>query len=204
MAATNRPINNDTARTLGLKTGSQVSVQGVHTTMTGHRPARMTATAGDLVLPSKYLALDLSKLARSCGRPLDGLLGADFIHGRVVMFDFASHQLRFVELASPAKSDTVVPLKASRDGFCVPVGVDDRRPQWMRLDTGCATDLQWETSDLTTSAQSDKPAIGLAELAIPQAKTTVSLGEQRFDQVPTGIHAIPFSPVKPDWLAMVC
>ena len=58
----------------------------------------------------------------------------------------------------------------------------------MRLDTGCATALQWVTADLKTSAQSDKPAIGLAELAIPQAKTTVSLGGKQFDQVPTGIH----------------
>lgn len=181
-------INNDTARALGLKTGSRISVQGVHTTMTGHWPARLTVTAGDLVLPSEYLALDLSKLARSCGRPLDGLLGADFIQGRVVEIDFASRQLRFRDAVSLSKSDTVMPLKIGRDGFCVPVGVNAGEPQWMRLDTGCATALQWVTADLKTSAQSDKPAIGLAELAIPQAKTTVFFGGKRFDQVPTGIH----------------
>jgi hypothetical protein len=181
-------INSDTAKTLGLKTGSRIGVQGVHTTMTGHWPARLTATAGDLVLPSEYLALDLSKLARSCGRPLDGLLGADFIQGRVVEIDFESRQLRFVEAVSPSKSDTVVPLKVGRDCLCVPVGVNAGKPQWMRLDTGCATALQWVTSDIKTSSQSDKPAIGLAELAIPQAETTVALGAARFDRVPTGIH----------------
>jgi hypothetical protein len=181
-------INADTARTLGLKTGSRISVQGVHATMTGHWPARLTATAGNIVLPPEYLALDLSKLARSCGRPLDGLLGADFIQGRVVEIDFASRQLRFVEVVSPSESDTVVPLKVGRDGLCVPVGVNAGKSQWMRLDTGCATALQWVTSDIKTSSQSEKPAIGLAELAIPQAETTVSLGGKQFDQVPTGIH----------------
>jgi hypothetical protein len=79
-------------------------------------------------------------------------------------------------------------LTICRDGFCVPVCVNDSKSQWMRLDTGCATALQWVTSDLKTSSRSDKPAIGLAELAIPQAETTVILGGQRFDQVPTGIH----------------
>jgi hypothetical protein len=141
-----------------------------------------------MVLPSEYLALDLSKLACSCGRPLDGLLGADFIQGRVVEIDFASRQLRFVEAVSPSKSDIVVPLKVGRDGLCVPVGVNDGKSQWMRLDTGCATALQWVTADIKTSSLSDKPAIGLAKLAIPQAETTVSLGGKRFDQVPTGIH----------------
>jgi hypothetical protein len=181
-------INNNTARTLGLKTGSRISVQGVDTTMTGHWPARLTATAGNIVLPAKYLALDLSKLARSCGRPLDGLLGADFIQGHVVAIDFASSQLRFVESVSPSESDTVVPLKIGCDCFCVPVAVNAGKPQWMRLDTGCATALQWVTADIKTSSQSDKPAIGLARLAIPQAETTVSLGGKQFDQVPTGIH----------------
>jgi hypothetical protein len=181
-------INNDTARTLGLKTGNRINVQGVHATLTGHWPARLAATVGGLVLPSEYLALDLSKLAHSCGRPLDGLLGADFIRGRVVEIDFAPRQLRFAEAVSPSKSDTVVPLKIGRDGLCVPVGVNAGKPQWMRLDTGCATALQWVTTDLKTSSQSDQPAIGLAELAIPQAETTVSLGGKRFDQVPTGIH----------------
>src|ERR1700690_2262638 len=112
-------INNHTARTLGLETGNRISVQGVHATMTGHWPARLAATAGGMVLPAEYLALDLSKLARSCGRPLDGLLGADFIGGRVVEIDFAAHQIRFVEAVSPSKSDIVVPLKICGDCLCV-------------------------------------------------------------------------------------
>jgi hypothetical protein len=181
-------INGSTAKALRLKTGNWISVQGVHATMTGHWPTRLTAKAAGVTLPSEYLALDLSKLARSCGRPLDGLLGADFVRGRVVQIDFASQQIRFPDEVSPAVSDTVVPLELRRHSLCVSIGVNDAKNQWVRLDTGCATALQWVTSDIKTSSQSGKPAIGLTKLAIPQAETTVSLGGKRFEQVPTGIH----------------
>lgn len=181
-------INTGTAKALRLKTGNWIRVQGVHATMTGHWPARLTAKAGDLVLPSEYLALDLRKLARSCGRPLDGLLGADFVRGRVVQIDFASHQIRFPDEVSLAASDTMVPLELRRNSLCVSIGVNGAKNQWVRLDTGCATALQWVTSDIKTSSQSGKPAIGLTRLAIPQAETTVFLGGMRFEQVPTGIH----------------
>jgi hypothetical protein len=174
-------INAGTAKALRLKTGNRISVQGVHATMTGHWPARLTAKA-------EYLALDLSKLARSCGRPLDGLLGADFVRGRMVQIDFASHQIRFPDEVSPAASDTVVPLELRRNSLCVSIGVNDAKNQWVRLDTGCATALQWVTTDKKMSSKSEKTAIGLAKLNIPQTATTVFLGGQRFDQVPTGIH----------------
>ena len=181
-------INAGTAKALRLKTGNWISVQGVHATMTGHWPTRLTAQAAGVVLPSEYLALDLSKLARSCGRPLDGLLGADFVRGRVVQIDFASHQIRFPDEVSPAASDMVVPLELRRNSLCVSIGVNDAKHQWVRLDTGCATALQWVTSGPVESVKPEKPAIGLIALAIPQAETRVSLGGSHFDHVPTGIH----------------
>jgi hypothetical protein len=156
--------------------------------MTGHWPVKLEATAEGLALPDKYLALDLSKLSHSCGRPLDGLLGADFFRGRVVQIDFASQQIRFPDEISPAASDTVVPLELHRNSICVSIGINGRERQWVRLDTGCATALQWMTADSKTHRQSDKPAVGLTKLAIPQAETTVALGATRFDRVPTGIH----------------
>jgi hypothetical protein len=181
-------INSGTAKALGLKTGNRINVQGVHTTMTGHWPAWLTAKAGNVVLPSEYLALDLSKLARSCRRPLDGLLGADFVRGRVVQIDFASHQIRFPDEVSPTASNTVVPLELAGKSIYVSIGINGRERQRVRLDTGCATALQWVTADTKTFHQSDKPAVGLTKLAIPQAETTVLLGTTHFDRVPTGIH----------------
>ena len=181
-------INADTAAALGLAAGRRIRVQGVQATTTGHWPVRLAAKAGNVDLPSKYLSLDLSQLALSCGRPLDGLLGADFIQGKVVEIDFQSHLIRFREQISPAKSDVDLPLKASGKCFCVSVRVNNGQSQWVRLDTGCATALQWVTADAEVRAQSAIPAIGLAGLAIPQTQTTVSLGGKQFDQVPTGIH----------------
>jgi len=181
-------INADTAAVLGLSAGEKIHVQGVQAATTGHWPVRLAAKAGNVDLPSKYLSLDLSRLAHSCSRPLDGLLGADFIQGKVVEIDFQSHLIRFRKQISPAKSDIYLPLKISGKCFCVSVRVNNGQSQWVRLDTGCATALQWVTADAEVRAQSAIPAIGLAGLAIPQTQTTVSLGGKQFDQLPTGIH----------------
>lgn len=184
-------INADTAAVLGLQGGSKISVRGVDTTATGRWPVKLKATADKLTLPSQYLSLDLSQLALSCGRPLDGLLGADFIHGHVVEIDFESHQLRFLKRVRPATTDTVLPLKICHDCFCVPVAVNEERHQWMRLDTGCATALQWVTGNSQPSTDTKTPAIGLTGTIIPQTKTTVSIGKHQFVDVPTGIHHRP-------------
>jgi predicted aspartyl protease len=181
-------INADTAAVLGLSAGEKIHVQGVQAATTGHWPVRLAAKAGNVDLPSKYLSLDLSRLAHSCSRPLDGLLGADFIQGKAVEIDFQSHLIRFREQISPAKSDVDLPLKDSGKCFCVSVRVNNGQSQWVRLDTGCATALQWVTADAEVRAQSAIPAIGLAGLAIPQTQTTVSLGGKQFDQVPIGLH----------------
>jgi hypothetical protein len=181
-------LNADTVTALGLAAGSEIQVQGVETATTGHWPVQLAAKAGGLALPTKYLSLDLSRLAQSCSRPLDGLLGADFMAGKIVEIDFSTHLIRFREKISLAKTDIELPLKASGQCFCVPLRVNHGAKQWVRLDTGCATALQWVTADAGVAAKSTKPAIGLAGLAIPQTQTTVSLGGKQFDQIPTGIH----------------
>ena len=181
-------INAGTVKRLGLSAGRARHVQGVQATTTGHWPVRLSAKAGKVELPLNYLSLDLSQLANSCRRPLDGLLGADFLQGKVVEIDFQSRLIRFCKQVSPAKSDLDLPLKATGHCFCVPVRVNSQKPQWVRLDTGCATPLQWVTADAWARTQSKIPAVGVAGLFIPQAQTTVALGEKQFEQVATGIH----------------
>lgn len=182
-------LNADTAASLGLSAGRKIKVQGVQATTTGRWPVRLAARAGNVDLPRKYLSLDLSQLAHSCSRPLDGLVGADFIQGKIVEIDFETHLIHFREQISPAKSDENLPLKVSGNCFCVPACINDKPQQWVRLDTGCATALQWVTSDAGGSIKSHKPAIGLAGLSIPQTLSTVSLGQKQFDHIPTGIHS---------------
>ncbi len=181
-------INADTAKSLGLAAGEKIRVQGVEATTTGHWPVPLAASAGGMGLPAQYLSLDLSGLAHSCERPLDGLLGADFIQGKVVEIDFQSHLIRFREAVSPAESDIELPLKFSRDSFCAPVSINNGPTRWLRIDTGCATALQWVSADAAARTKSKKSAIGLTGLAIPQTQTTVSLGGMQFKQVPTGLH----------------
>jgi hypothetical protein len=70
----------------------------------------------------------------------------------------------------------------------VPVGVNGRKAQWVRLDTGCASALQWVASDVNSEECMRRPAIGLTELCVPQTETTVEVGGHRFQKVPTGIQ----------------
>lgn len=184
-------INDDTTAKLGLSTGDKIQVQGVQTVTTGRWPVKLSAKAGQVKLPGKYLSLDLSQLSQACKRPLDGLLGADFIRGKIVEIDFVSHLITFREAITRAKSDIELPLKESGACFCLPIQVNDELKQWVRLDTGCATALQWVTAEVGMGMHSTIPAIGLTGMAIPQASTTVSLGERQFENVATGIHKTP-------------
>lgn len=181
-------INSDTAKVLRLTGGRTIHVNGVNTTAVGQWPVKLSAKAGRLNLPSKYLSLDLSQLALSCGRPVDGLLGADFLRSRVVEIDFKNHRLRILKSAASTKGDVILPIKHCGDCYVVSVTINNQKNQSLRLDTGCASPIQWVTGDSHGSVQATTPAIGLAACLIPQTKTTISLGDVTFGHVATGIH----------------
>ena len=188
-------LNLNTARRIGLKLGDQVAVHGVDATLTGYWQQHLAAKAGDVRLPSEYLAVDLEKLSHSCERPVDGLLGADFFRGRVVQIDFDAQKIRLLKQDRIAQSDNFLPLEFRPCGMRVPIVVNGHAKQWVRLDTGCATPLQWVTSDVKPEQCSGRQmAIGLTEISIPQTKTTVGLGEWNFKNVPTGLHASAIFP----------
>ncbi|MBI3415274.1 MAG: clan AA aspartic protease [Verrucomicrobia bacterium] len=181
-------LNLNTAQRLGLKLGSKVSVTGVSATLTGNWPVKLSAKASGIELPGQFLALDLSKLSGACSRSVDGLVGADFFHDRVVEIDYVAQKLRVLN-AVPCGADTnSIPLEVRRCGLRVPVQVNGGKRQWVRLDTGCATAFQWVTSKVRLEKCTSKLAVGLAELAIPQTMTGVRLGDHYLDTVPTGLH----------------
>jgi hypothetical protein len=180
-------INLNTAKRIGLKLGQEVTVRGVDTKMTGYWQQRMSAKVGDVTLPTEYLAVDLEKLSRSCERPVDGLVGADFFRERVVQIDFDAQKIRLLKPDKTVKSDGALPLQLRSCGMRVPISVNGHERQWVRLDTGCATALQWVTSVVPDQC-THQMAIGLTEVSIPQAKTTVGIGEHQFESVPTGLH----------------
>lgn len=186
-------INLNTAKRIGLKLGRQVTVRGVDTMLTGYWQQHLSAKVGGVRLPREYLAVDLEKLSRSCEQPVDGLVGADFFRGRVVQIDFDAQKIRLLKPEKAEKSDNALPLKSLSCGMRVPISVNGRDPQWVRLDTGCATALQWVTSEVPDQC-THQMAIGLAEISIPQTKTSVGIGEHQFSDVPTGLHEKPIFP----------
>jgi hypothetical protein len=184
-------LNTTTAERLKLKSGRKVNVCGVETTLTGYWLDPISATANLVQLPANYLAVDLQKLSKSCARPVDGLLGADFFRGRVVQIDFVAQRIRILSSRAAQTCDDALALQLRPCGMRVPVTINGRKSQWLRVDTGCVSPLQWVTSKVRAEDCSRKTAIGLTELSIPQTTTTVQIGSHQFQNVPTGIHEKP-------------
>jgi len=182
-------INLSTAKRMGLKLGRQVTVHSVQAVLTGYWQQHVSAKVGDVPLPSEYLAVDLEKLSGSCERPVDGLVGADFFRGRTVQIDFEAQNIRLLKSDKLRRADGALPLQLRSCGMRVPITVNGHKRQWVRLDTGCASALQWVTSDVNRAeCIGQKMAIGLVEVSIPQTLTTVGLAENEFVKVPTGLH----------------
>jgi hypothetical protein len=85
----------------------------------------------------------------------------------------------------------IVKLKLNRGVMLASVGIDDHKPQWLRVDTGCASALQWVVRGRKTTARNNGVSVGLTELNIPATATTVTLGSLTFDAVPTWLHRQP-------------
>jgi hypothetical protein len=184
-------VNLQTAKRLGMKLGHRVDVRGVGSSTDGFWPQRLQATAGGVELPKECLAVDLAELSRACECGVDGLLGADFFHDRVVQIDYGASKIRLLPSSSATRSVSVVKLKVNRGALLASVGVDDGKPQWLRVDTGCASSLQWVVRGRKTATQNGGVSVGLTELSIPSTTTTVKLGSAIFDSVPTGLHQEP-------------
>jgi hypothetical protein len=182
-------INALTSEKLGLRGGRAVNVMGVGTAATGVWPRTLDARAGQTDLPRNYLMLDLGKLGEACTHAtVDGIVGADFFHERIVQIDYQKKVVRILA-ESPAESGTqVLPLKIRPCGMLVSVRIHDSKPQWVRLDTGCAAALQWVTGSIRPEECTRRVAVALTALSIPTTETTVTLGGVRFERVPTDLQ----------------
>jgi len=181
-------INLSTAKRIGLKLGRKVAVHGVESVLAGYWQHQVSAKVGDIELPHDYLAVDLEKLSSLCERRVDGLLGVDFFRGRVVQIDFDVQMIRLLNAEHADKADDALPLQLRPYGMLLPISVSGHEDQWVRLDTGCTAALDWVTSDVKPEQCTRQMAIGLAEISISQTKTTVEIGRQQFEGVPTGLH----------------
>ena len=184
-------LNLRTAKRLGVKLGQRVDVRGVGSSTEGFWPQRLQATAGGVELPKKCLSVDLAELSKACDCGVDGLLGADFFQDRVVQIDFGERKIRLLPSSHATGAVSVVKLKVNRGALLASVGVDDSKRQWLRVDTGCTSALQWVVSGRKAATRNVGVSVGLTELNIPSTTTTVKLGSAIFDSVPTGLHRQP-------------
>ena len=187
-------INLRTAKRLDVKLGQRVDVRGVGSSAEGFWPQRLAATAGGVELPKECLAVDLAELSKVCDCGVDGLLGADFFKDRVVQIDFTARKIRLLPSSKVTGAVNVVKLKVTRGALLASVGVDDSKRQWLRVDTGCTSALQWVASGRKPATRNGGVSVGLTELNIPATTTTVKLGSATFDSVPTGLHRQPIFP----------
>jgi len=182
-------IDQHVAERRGLRGGQHVTVAGVQAATTGFWPIRVSAKIGDVPLPHNYLAIDLTTLSRACATPVDGLLGADFFHGKVVQFDFRE---RVIRILTPDQGQKLqgesLALEIRSCGMRVPVSINGGKPQWLRLDTGCAAPLHWVTSSVEPKDCRRELAIGLAELSLPTVTVSAGLGSNRFEHIGAVIH----------------
>jgi hypothetical protein len=112
----------------------------------------------------------------------------DFFKRRVVEIDFVSQRIRCLQ-SSPSTNDAeVVDLKLRRQVLLAPVRINDGKPQWVRLDTGCTAALHWVSKSAREPLANNRVSVGLAELNIPETTASVKLGPIEFNSLPTSLH----------------
>jgi hypothetical protein len=179
-----------TAKSLGLKLGARVDVRGVRTSTEAYWSGIVWAKAGSTALPNRWLALDLAPLSGSCERRVDGLIGLDFFRNKIVQIDFRDGKVRRIDAGRDNNQveNAAVALEVRRCGMCIRASINGQRAAPFRVDTGCASGLQWVVGSKLLRGCPSKLAVGLAELGIPQTRTKVKIGNHELVDVETGLH----------------
>lgn len=182
-------VNLATAQRLKLSLGQPVNVQGVESTTKGFFPQRLTAMANGVPLQKNYLAVDLAELGHACNCCVDGLIGMDFFRDKIVQIDFAEHKIRLLKSADAADGQTAIALKLRRCGMEVPISVNNSESNFVRLDTGCASALQWVNAKVDSKNCSQRIAVALTPFTVNETKSDVRLGNIDFPSVITSLHS---------------
>jgi hypothetical protein len=174
------------ARRLGLKFGGRQTVAGVHSHSAAYPVSDFTAHAAGIPIASSSLAVDLSGPSRACHQRIDGLIGMDFFRERIVQIDFAAQKIRLLQSDEVNEAGCeILPLTARNDSWCARVSVDGNAPEWLRLDTGCNSSVEW----VVTGGEARKCRFTTAgPNSVRECRTDLQLGLKRLAAVKTGIH----------------
>jgi hypothetical protein len=181
-------IDLHTAHTRGINLGERQLVEGVSGQGFAYRVDDFKAVAGRIGLPKSVLAIDLGAVSECCHQHIDGVLGVDFFRNRIVQIDFNAGKICLLKNCevNAANCDTL-PIRMCNGAFCVPVRIAGNPVQWMRLDTGCDSALEWVVTG-TEERPLTGPSIGLSSAPIRCINTSARLGRHCFNDVRAGIH----------------
>jgi hypothetical protein len=173
---------------LGIRVGNPETIQGVDGRAVAYRVDNFEAVSAGVALPRSFLAANLKAVSNSCHQPIDGILGVDFFRGRIVQIDFREHKVRLCKNCdiNLANCD-VLPIRMCNGAFCVPMRIADNPVQWMRLDTGCDSALEWVVRGVETSQMSGH-SIALSAAAAHHIKTSGQIGKHSFNDITAGVH----------------
>jgi Aspartyl protease len=181
-------IDLHTAHTHRVNLGDRQSVEGVSGQGIAYRVNDFQAMAGGIALPKSVLAIDLGTVSECCQQHIDGILGVDFFRDRIVQIDFKAGKiclLKNCEMAA-ANCDTL-PIRVCNGAFCVPVRIAGNPVQWMRLDTGCDSALEWVVTR-TEKRRISGPSIGFSAASVHYINISAQLGKHSFDDIAAAIH----------------
>jgi len=176
-----------TAEEFGLKLVSRENVRLPDGLTSAFRGPQTTFLVGRRALFTKSpLVLDLRAVSRVVGTRIDGLLGADAFHGRVVKIDYRGRRVALFPTSRPARDAVSLPLSRNYGSFCVSVIVDDISLPKVRLDTGCTLPLCWTLpkGSLLRAPRRDGA----------RRKTNISLGRRRLSNQSTYLYRKPIFP----------
>jgi predicted aspartyl protease len=182
-------IDLETAKACRIHLGEPQSVEGVSGSSVAYRVSDFQATVGGIVLPKSVLAIDLGAISNRCHRRIDGLLGLDFFKNRILKIDFETGAIDLLTNCDQSLANCdILPIKICNGAICLPIRIAGNADQWMRLDTGCDSALEWAVTE-TKARRMSGPAFGLAGGSIQYINTTVQLGNHCFGNATVGIRA---------------
>jgi predicted aspartyl protease len=177
-----------TAQKHGIHLGDQEPVQGVNGYSCGYRVADVRVTLEGNALPKGILAIDLGSVSERCNRHIDGILGVDFFRDRIVRLDFSVGKICLLKHRDTSVDNCeALPIKICNGAFCIPMRIAGNPTQWMRLDTGCDSALEWVVTRRERHEISGA-SIGLSSASVDYINTSVQLGSHSFDGITAGIH----------------
>jgi hypothetical protein len=181
-------IDLQTVYTQKVDLGERQPVEGVGGQGFGYRVHDFQAMVAGIPLPKSVMAIDLGTVSNCSHRHVDGILGVDFFRDRVVQIDFRGGEIRLLDGCDPELAKcAVLPIKICNGAFCVPIRIAGNPEQWVRLDTGCDSALEWVVEGMK-SAQTNGSSAGLLDSPVHYINTSARLGKYCFNDIPAGIR----------------